>query len=251
MEITTRELPPSVGINTVQKGVYEFDVDVLHLGVQGFCGEYAITSADIQKDNQYLYLRAGQEHYPDSIRRHDVRSFALGKFTRMWVEGSTIKGHVVIPEYHHNLFDAIVDLMAGTLNLGVCSLVCENMNRGERHRIIQKLWGAQVLTADGHNLCEMYGDSYSPLYELMLKAAPGTRDYIGFCASSIASEPYVAPVKQVQPAPPQYGVEMLPSLKVMDVLPLAELIDKETVKPYGKMSMTDPRKEEENDIDGA
>lgn len=214
MEITTRKLPPSVGVNTIQKGVYEFDMDVLHLGVPGFTGEYAIKSTDVQAEKQYLYLRVGQERYPASIRRNFVPSFILGKFVRMWVDGATIKGHVVIPQHHHGLFDAIVDATGGTLYIGVCSMVNAGMRQGEQYRVIQELWGAQVLTADGHNLMEMSHESHSPLYEIMLKAAAGTRDYIDFCAKSIAA---------------------------------AAKLATQSDSPYGQMFMTEPGKEKDAD----
>lgn len=231
MEITTRKLPASIGINAIQKGVYEFDMDVLHLGVPGFIGEYAIKSADVQAEKQYLYLRVGQERYPEPIRRHELKSFILGKFTRMWVDGSTIKGHVVIPQHHYGLFDAIVDATGGTLYVGVCSLVQASIRQGEQYRVIQELWGAQILTADGYNLAEMSGESHSPLYAITLKAAAGTRDYIEFCANSIASEPYVPPVKQVQPTP-VHSIEDLPIMKDVELPSLAEHVAKEKAEPF-------------------
>lgn len=233
METINNKLPATVGINNVVKGVYEFDVDILHTEVVGFGGTYHMTYQAMTNGKQKLFLRIGNTYMPESYRRGThIPEFVLGDFTKVWMDDRTVKGTVVIRPCHYALFDEIVDVLGGVMVLGVCSMA-ENIGHGRGStRIIQNFFGAQILDPVGYSLMDPPSDDAHEIHHIGLKSMPGTAEYIQFCAKSIAEEPYVPPVKQEQPSPPLYGAEMVPTLKVMEPQSLAEFVAKEKAAPH-------------------
>jgi len=225
VETINSKLPATVGINNVVKGVYEFDVDILHTEVVGFGGTYHMTYRAMTNGKQKLFLRIGNTYMPESYRRGThIPEFVLGDFTKVWMDDRTVKGTVVIRPYHHALFDELVDVLGGVMVLGVCSMA-ENIGYGRSStRIIQDFLGAQILDPVGYSLMDPPSDDAHEIHHIGLKSMPGTAEYIKFCADSIAVEPYVPPVKQEQPSPPHYGAEMVPTLKAMEPQSLAEFV---------------------------
>lgn len=194
MKVTTLEMPPSVGINKLEQGVYEFDMTLLNLDVPGFeNGYYLLPVTTDLKTPAYFYLRIGDEAFPSTFPRvYRQESFKLGKFSKLWVEGNALRGTVSIPQHLHAVFDRVVALCEGEVPVGVCSIadMCIDQQGLKRKRITQVL-GCQLLTKDGNNLNTPYSDSYSPLYAMMEQIDLQQRGYFIDSAKSIASSPHV------------------------------------------------------------
>lgn len=205
METINKELPKTIGINNVEKGIYEFDVDILHTGVEGFGGTYFMSHQAMTTGKQKLYLRIGTTCFQQLMPMHHVPEFVLGDFTRVWMEGDTVKGTVIIHPCHYALFDKIVEALNGVLLLGVCSIVVHNGHGRNSVRVIEKFLGAQLLDPIGCSLMEVPSTADHEIHDIGLKAMPGTASYIKFCADSIASEPFVPKVKEEVPPPPADG----------------------------------------------
>lgn len=204
MKVTTIEMPPSVGINKLEQGVYEFDMTLLHVDVPGFeNGYYILPVTTNLQGPAYFYLRIGYDAFPQAFpRMYRQESFKLGKFSKLWVEGNALRGTVSIPQHLHSVFDRMVALCEGEVIVGVCSIVDQSIDQqGLSRKRITEVLGCQVLTKDGNNLNTPYSESYSPLYAMMEQVDLEQRGYFIDAARSIAASPHVE-VRMPKEVPP-------------------------------------------------
>ena len=128
----------------LEAGVYEFDINMLNLGVPGFDCIYVVHNMEMLKHNSALWLRYVVK--PATLGVDRELSVPLGLIQNHRIVGGTIVGTVTVPEYNHRLCDDLIDAMGGQLHVGIIADTDVTLhNRTMQVRSVEHIRGAMVL----------------------------------------------------------------------------------------------------------
>lgn len=147
----------------LEAGVYEFDINMLNLGVPGFDGIYVVSNMEMLKQNSALWLRYVVK--PANMGVDRELSVPLGLIQNHRIVGGTIVGTVTVPVYNHRLYDDLIDAMGGKLHVGIIADTDVTVhNRAMMVRSIECIRGAMVLLdKSGHS----FKDTRCPGYAIV------------------------------------------------------------------------------------
>lgn len=130
--------------NKLDAGVYEFDINMLNLGVPGFDGIYVVHNMEMLKRTSTLWLRYVTKPANHSVDRE--LSVPLGLIQNHRIVGGTIVGTVTVPEYNRRLYDDLINAMGGQMHVGIIADTDVTMhNRTMSIRSVENIRGAMVL----------------------------------------------------------------------------------------------------------
>lgn len=147
-------IPPlAVAANHLTPGVYDFDFNVVNLGVPGTSGCYVLGDKTPLIGDIGLWLRF--IHKFASSECDVTKSIMLGKITSLRVVGGTIVGSAHIYEHMRSAFDEVVTEMDGLFNSGIAAEIqCTLLDRNTKVNKICSIIGSMFLLENGQSLSD-------------------------------------------------------------------------------------------------
>lgn len=146
-------LPLAIANNHLVAGEYEFEFNVVNLGVPGSSGIYVLGDMSPLADEIGLWFR--YVHRFASSECDVTKSIMLGKISNLRIVGGAIVGTAHIYEHMRGHFDEIVHEMGGAFNSGIAAEIqCTLLDAKVKVNKITRIIGSMFLMEDGRSLTD-------------------------------------------------------------------------------------------------